>query len=355
MYYTIGSVLATGLTIRDFFKEYREVRYSDSGSLRLTEVEHNAYVNRLTMEITHYDAPRAINNKTLPENTHWGYLTAFKGSSVVSNTAVKFVKQRMFECINQGIWEYHQNTENIGLSKAFAEQNATAVLSGGILEGGQEKIVDFYLKLISNLPEQIDQDLQWILSFFYRPDEPTELGNQEYTAFPIASPFPDVFKFKTDIPCSFLFRLESWYLVNPAVYIVANPTDSSDATEGEDEYPTPEPGDGDGDGGEFPPSDLPDGESDPRDYDPSNFGEQGVWNVSIRYSDGGNNPPCNNVPNTTFQIRGYKNQFPKYVRRGAENQFGAQSAFLVTSVEEVQVGETCATEVAGIPAFFADD
>lgn len=331
------------------------MRYSDSGSLRLTEVEHNAYLNRLTVEVTHYDAPRAQNVKTLPENTHWGYLTALKGSSVASNIAIKFVKQRAYECINQGIWKYHQSTENINILSSFDLEIAQIVVAKLLDEGVPIPGFEKFLVLNEAAEDNNLPVLEWLVGIEDSGSSDFPETTDPYTAYPLASPFPDVFKFKSDIPCSFLLRLESWYLVNPAVYIVANPTDSSDATEGEDEYPTPEPGDGDGDGGEFPPSDLPDAESDPRDYDPSNFGDQGVWNVVISYSDGGNNPPCNNVPPATFQIAGYKNQFPKYVTRGEENQFGSRSAFLVTSIEEVQVGETCATAVEGIPTFFADD
>lgn len=331
------------------------MRYSDSGSLRLTEVEHNAYLNRLTVEVTHYDAPRAQNVKTLPENTHWGYLTALKGSSVASNIAIKFVKQRAYECINQGIWDYHQSTENINILSSFDLEIAQIVVAKLLDEGVPIPGFEKFLVLNEAAEDNNLPVLEWLVGIedSGSSDFPEEVD--PYTAYPLASPFPDVFKFKSDIPCSFLLRLESWYLVNPAVYIVANPTDSSDATEGEDEYPTPEPGDGDGDGGEFPPSDLPDGESDPRDYDPSNFGEQGVWNVQLTFSDGGNNPACNNAPPAVVQIRGYKNQLPKLVREGAENEFGAYSAFLVTSIDKRPAGQTCLSAVSGIPTFFADD
>jgi hypothetical protein len=89
---------------------------------------------------------------------------------------------------------------------------------------------------------------------------------ESYTAFPIASPFPDIAKFKADIPCSFLWRLEAWYLADPAFYEENAPTDSSDATDGESEYPDPDQGDGDGDGDEFPDSDAPGAGRDPRDF-----------------------------------------------------------------------------------------
>lgn len=277
--------MPTGFNIRDFNKVYRELRYENEGAIRLSQTEHNAYLNRLTLEVTHYDAYRSYNFKSNPETTHWGYLTSFKGSSVVNNQAIKFVKERVYENINQGIWQYHQATENIRLDKSFVESAASSILQSDLLEETQQTVVKFYLKLINNLPAQIEEDLQWILSFTYGGEVPSEPGNQNYTGFPIASPFPDVWKFKSDVPVSFLFRLESWYLVNPAVYIVSSPTDTSDETEGEDEYPSPLPGDGSGSGVGFPtPSSIPAG-ADPRDYsDPEGeegSGNQVTWNATM--------------------------------------------------------------------------
>lgn len=280
--------MTNSLIVRDFTKVYRELRFQNEGSFRLSEIEHNAYLNRLTLEVTHYDAYRSVSYKTNPDNTHWGYCTTFKGSSVSQNIPVKFAKQRVFECINQGIWAYHQETENVRLTKSFTESTANSILQSDLLSETQKTIVDFYLDLIGNLPDQIDEDLQWILSFTYRPDPPPQSGNKSYTAFPLASPFPDIFKFKGDVPLSFLFRLESWYLVNPAVYIVANPTDTGDATEDEEEYPEPvgptgEGGNVPGSGSvPFPTPDLPQEGNDPRDY--GNFGVDVPVLIEITYT-----------------------------------------------------------------------
>ena len=84
-----GWDLATGLLIRDFFKDYRELRYSNSGSIGFSEVEKNAYRLALTLEVTHIDAPRYGSRKTLPENTHYGYCTLFRGSTVTDTVPIK--------------------------------------------------------------------------------------------------------------------------------------------------------------------------------------------------------------------------------------------------------------------------
>lgn len=347
--------MPTGLQIRDFFKQTRAVQYTDQGSFRLSEVEHNAYLNRLTVEITHYDANRSINFKSLPESTHWGYLTSFKGSSVIDNMAVKFVRQRVYEHINTGLWNYHTAEENVRLTKAFSESAANSILQSELLEGAQTKIVDFYLSLIGNLPEQIESDLQWILSFTYRPDEPQGETNQDYTAFPIASPFPDVWKFKGDIPCSFKFLLESWYLVNPAVYIVSNPTDTSDETENEDEYPTPEAGDGDGQGEEFPPSSSPPSGSDPRDFEEGLEEGTGTWTFTISFGDGGGNPFCLQVPAATIALRGFPNEPPKKRFTGPRKMpEGGTPGEYYTSVDTAMFGGDCTVSDVVNPVFIAD-
>lgn len=348
--------MTNSLIVRDFFKEYREVRYSDSGSLHLTEIEHNAYLNRLTVEVTHYDAPRAQNLKTLPENTHWGYLTALKGSSVVSNTPIKFVKQRAYECINQGIWEYHQSTENINILSSFDLEIAQIVVAKLLDEGVPIPGFEKFLVLNEAAEDNNLPVLEWLVGIedSGSSDFPAEVD--PYTAYPIASPFPDIFKFKSDIPCSFVFRLESWYLVNPAVYIVANPTDSSDATEGEDEYPTPEQGDGDGDGAEFPPSDAPDPNADPRDGNPETANGSGVWNIRIKLSDPGSNSACNTVAPFLLQLRGFPDKPPEKEYTGPPKaSTGGRPGRFFTSVDQQSFNGDCEWNVDSIPAFFGDN
>lgn len=274
--------MSTGLLIRNFHKQDRELRYSDSGSIRFSEIEHNAYRLSLTLEITHIDAPRYGNKKTLPDNTHYGYVTIFKGSTVADMVSIKYPKFRVFDIINQGIWNHHQHTESLQTETLVSSQSTEAA-ARGILEriGG---VADTTVCVVWRFLDFLGED--FVDKFVYNvfgcndPDLP-ENGREleQYRAFPVASPFPTVIKFKSDVPVSFLWRLEAWYLKNPLVYIVDNPTDTSDITDGEDEYPEPESGDGDGDGSEFPPSDMPDSDSDPRDFSDrdSNVSGVGGW------------------------------------------------------------------------------
>lgn len=312
--------MATGLLIRDFNKNYRESRYANEGSFRLTEVEHNAYLNRLTLEITHYNAYRSVSYKTNPDNTHWGYLTSFKGSAVSQNLPIKFAKQRVFELINQGIWDYHQAAESLNLSTSVAEASLNTFIVGGVFGEATDTLLRLYIEAKDTLTDALSNNAAWLVgnrSF----NEGESIGvNYSYTAFPIASPFPDVFKFKSDIPCSFLFRLESWYLVNPAVYIVSNPTDTSDETEGEEEYPKPDMGDGSGSNAGFPPSSAPDPANNPRDYeaDPGDALEPStsyVWSGNLSGTLlGGSGTAESYEASVNFTAQG--NQFPFTAKAG---------------------------------------
>lgn len=347
--------MPTGLNIRDFEKRYREVQYSEQGSIRLTEVEHNAYLNRLTIEITHYDAYRSVNYKTLPENTHWGYLTSFKGSSVVTNLGVKFVKQRVFECINHSIWDYHQSTETVSLLAAATESGVNSLISGGVLGDAVGALVRIFVKAKEGLGEAFENAKGWLVGYEELgesdPNEPT----YTYTAFPVASPFPDVWKFKADIPCSFKLRLESWYLVNPLVYTVANPTDTSDETEDESEYPTPAAGNGDGGGQEFPASSAPDPNSDARDFaEDVDLPGTGTWTFVVSFSNPGNNAFCDNVPPATLQLRGFPDEPPAREFTGPVTQEGGRPGRFFTSVAEVLHGGSCQVNGPGSLSFIPD-
>jgi hypothetical protein len=281
--------MPTGLLIRDFVKEYRELRFTNSGSFELSEIEHNAYLSRLTVEVDAIDAPRYGNFKTLPMNTHYGYLTTFKGTSVLENIPVKFPRQRVVEIINQGIWEYHQATESLQVLAAslqgISEASGNAILDAILGEDGARLCL--LIRLLALVPgEQPSTFLLRVLGCDEPQGDAGGVVAEEYRAFPVVSPFPDIFKFKGDVPMSFRFRLESWYLVNPAVYIADNPTDTGDETEDEDEYPEPDQGDGDGDGDEFPePDPIPSGR-DPRDF-PGGTGSSDWFpgaRVRIRYT-----------------------------------------------------------------------
>lgn len=347
--------MGTGLGIRDFIKVYREVQYSEQGSIRLTETEHNAYLNRLTLEVTHYDAYRSVNFKTAPDNTHWGYFTAFKGSSVCDSKAVKFAKQRVFECINQGIWNYHQNTESVVINSelqvAVANSIVSKVLDQAIPFPGFELII----KDVEAFEDNAGPLFKWLFEIQDENDGTEPPSNKRYTGFPVVSPFPDVFKFKSDIPLSFKFRLESWYLVNPAVYILSNPTDSEDATDDESEYPSPDPGNGSGEGANFPPSSAPAPGSDSRDYAPDD-GQPGTgtWTFVVSFGDPGNNPFCNNVPAATLQLRGFPDEPPRKEFTGPQVPEGGRPGRFFTSVASVPFGGTCGLSEPGSATFIPD-
>lgn len=293
--------MANGLLVRDFFKEYRELRYTSQGSIEFTDIEKNAYRLALTLEVTHLDAPRYSNLKTLPENTHFGYCTLFRGSTVTELIPVKYPKFRIFDIINQGIWNYHQGTESLQLLaaslQATNETTGNAILDAILGEDGARLCL--LIRLLALIPgEQPSTFLLRVLDCDEPQGDNGGVMSEDYRGFPVASPFPDIAKFKADVPCSFLWRLESWYLVNPAVYIVDSPTDDGDETEGESEYPEPEQGDGDGDGNEFPIPSPKDPDRDPRDYGDSNEqppfvgGQCAVmYDVLISYSDIFNGTP----------------------------------------------------------------
>lgn len=347
--------MPTGALIRDFTKAYREVRYSEQGSIRLSEIEHNAYLNRLTIEITHHDAYRSVNYKTLPDNTHWGYLTSFKGSSVLNNLAVKFAKQRVYEHVNSHIWQFHQATESLEIQSEFVacvgREIVARILDQGVPIPGFEK----FIQLNESLEDAQNPFLKWAVGFA-DPDTGGSGPNPNlYTAYPVVSPFPDVWKFKSDINCSFLLRLESWYLVNPLVYFLNNPTDTSDETEDEDEYPTPDGGDGDGGGEEFPPSSAPSDGSDPRDFaEDVDLPGTGVWTFTLSFSNPGNNPACNNVPAGFASLRGFPDEPPQREFTGPQQQEGGRPGRFFTSVDSFNHSGDCQVNGPGSPTFTGD-
>lgn len=344
--------MATGLLIRDFFKQYREARYSGRGSLTVSGIEHNAYRLSLTLEITHLDSPRYGNLKTLPENTHYGYVTLFRGSTVTETIPVKYPKVRIFDIINQGIWNYHQQTESLQLGAGVSVSSSNAASSGilGKLGDLVSGTVCFLVGL-ETASSGGGPGSDFVLDFFdcSEPDSESRDITKKYRGFPVATPFPDIAKFKGDVPMSFLWRLEQWYLVNPAVYITDNPTDASDETDGEDEYPIPEQGDGDGDGDEFPQSDEPDPSSDPRDFSSGDIlGRVGLWRTAIRFFNPGSNPACDAVPNGTISLNGYANEVPSFVPDGTTNPTGGVPGSWQTSIDSSKISGDCGVAVTGL-------
>lgn len=244
------------------------MRYSNSGSIGISDIEKNAYRLSLTLEVTHIDAPRYGNLKTLPEHTHYGYLTYFRGSTVTDLQPVKFAKYRVFDIINSDLWHHYQSSELLK-SLYFLVGNHVSTATNVILDAISNPAVEAFCliaRILDVVEDPVDQLLYELFDCNLDAPEAGPEVTDGYTALPVASPFPDIVKFKADIPLSFLWRLEAWYLQNPVVYVVGSPVDSGDLTEGEDEYPEPQSGDGDGDGSEFPGSDLPDELRDPRDF-----------------------------------------------------------------------------------------
>lgn len=262
--------MATGLLIRDFNKQERELRYENSGSILLSGIEKNAYRLALTLEITHISGVRYSNLKTLPENTHFGYVTLFRGSTVTDLVPIKFPKFRIFDIRNDAIWHYHQQTELNHLMSVLVAETGLAYHSAhlAITEGSgfgtvRKNIVNWARG--TTTPEGAQEYYEAQIVDLAEDESDPELT---YRAYPIASPFPDIVKFKSDLPASFLFRLEAWYLVNPVVYIADNPTDDGDETEGENQYPEPQQNEDEDD---FPaPSPIP-SEADSRDFDDGNI------------------------------------------------------------------------------------
>lgn len=256
------------LGVRDFFKSTRELRFTDSGSIRLSGIEHNAYEIRLTVEITHVAGVNYENRKYLPPQGHYGYLTTLKGSSVSDSLPVSFPKERVYSQVFQGIWDWHNTVENRSVSDNLLSLMLYRYIAAEIYEDAP-----FFLRMLWQLPfneEEQENYLEVQLEEIFGEDLPVIEGeivdnDNGYRPYPVTSPYPDIFKFKADRPTSFLFRLECFYLVNPAFYITTSPVDTSDETEGEDEYPIPEitPA---GEPPDFPGPNGADPSSDPRDF-----------------------------------------------------------------------------------------
>lgn len=338
----------TGLLIRDFSKQYRELRYSDSGSIGISEVEHNAYRLSLTLEVTHLDGVRYSNLKTLPENTHYGYCTLFRGSTVTENIPVKFPKFRIFDIVNQGIWNYHQATENVQVIDSLMGSYGLYYHSAHLALAESESPVGNLVRGVGKLAIPDGQGDGERLYWESQVEELTEDfdGDDGYRAYPVATPFPDIAKFKGDLKCSFLWRLEAWYLVNPLVYVLDNPTDTGDETEDEDEYPQPNEGDGDGDGDEFPSSSNPWGGSDPRDFGeqdfPGQFDPQKQARITVAVT--ANDGSCVAVSFQHTQVLGMLPSPPASVARGADQtpqpcgNFSVGLGFTVTLANGQQLG-----------------
>ena len=133
--------------------------------------------------------------------------------------------------------------------------------------------------------------------------------------------------------------------------MTSNPTDTSDETEGESEYPSPIPGNGDGGGQEFPGPSERDPSNDPRDYTNGDYGEQGTWTVQLNYFDAGNNPACNAVPDRPFVIAGYANSPPVVITTAPPNETGAPAKSLQTALQTLPIARDCGVSLIGDAVF----
>jgi hypothetical protein len=250
---------------REFFKQSRRENFDDQGSLRLTEIEQNAYRNIVTFEAVELMAPRYANFKTLPENTHYGYVTHFEGDSVTKVEGVKFPLYRLSDTRNEMLWHFYQLQEMLNLIQGFNESIANAVVEE--LKDSAPNLIQFVLELTEPGSGPADRVWEWLISLVDDPSNPPP--SEPFIPLPIDSPHPTVIKFSSDVPMRFSLRLDSWFLANPVVYVVGSVVDSEEPTEGEGEYPdngdTNNPAGGThGDNAQS----LPPADSDPLDFSP---------------------------------------------------------------------------------------
>jgi hypothetical protein len=172
----------------------------------------------------------------------------------------------VFDVVNSGIWQFHQHTESLKTAVLLLSEMQVSV-GNAIVEraddGWGSADICKVIRWLDFVPDPLDRLTYFLSDCGAELPDPQAKDLETYRAFPIASPFPSIAKFKADIPCSFLWRLDAWYLVNPAVYVNDNPTDTGDETDGEDEYPVP---DSVPDSEDFPPSSAPQDGADTRDY-----------------------------------------------------------------------------------------
>lgn len=253
---------------REFFKQSRRENFDDSGSIRLTEVEQNAYRNVITFEAVDLAAPRYFNFKTLPENTHYGYATYFEGDSVTKVEPIKFPLYRLSDSRNEMLWHFYQTQEVVNLIQGFNEAIANAVVEQ--LKDTAPNLIRFLIELTEPTTGPADRIWEWVISLVSDDTQPPPA--EPFIPLPIDTPHPTVIKFKADVPMRFSLRLDSWFLANPVVYIVGSVVDTDEPTEDEGEYPDRD-GTGNPDGGTYgdgSESPLP-LDSDPRDTPEGSF------------------------------------------------------------------------------------
>jgi hypothetical protein len=235
------------LSGREFFKESRRLNFDDSGSLRLSNIEQEAYRNIVTFEAVDIQGFRYRSFKYLPSQTFLGYATVFEGASVTRAIQLGWNLQRLSDTRNTGLWNRYAVKELAELVIGTSEATANAVIQE--LSAATPDLIEFVIQLFEPTSAAGDAFYGWLLSLVSDPS--TVPDAQEYRPLPIDTPHPTAIKVLTDVPCRFSLRLDSWYLVNPATFIVGGEVDSSEATDGEDQYGGGPDGTGNDDGGNY--------------------------------------------------------------------------------------------------------
>jgi len=251
------------MTTREFFKESRLLRFDDSGSIRLSEIEQNAYRNVITFEAVDVVGFRYYNYKFNPAQSFYGNCTVFEGATASRTIPLHFIRQRLTDTRNEMLWHRYTTTEVVQFLESYSELTASESSSGGAVE---------YLKeYVETLSDPIASAWEWVISKVI--GDGSGQTDDEYIPLPVDTPHPTVVKIKCDVPCRFLLHLDSWYLVNPVVYIVGSAVDSDEPQDDGSEFP-----DGGGtdnpDGGAFG-----DGNESPLDpgSDARDKGEDAGW------------------------------------------------------------------------------
>lgn len=243
------------------------MNFDDEGSIRLSSIEQEAYRSIVTLEVNDVQGFRYKNFKHVPPSSFFGYCTIFEGSSVTKTVPVNYYRQRISDTRNLALWNRYAFEEVAQLVIGSSEATANAVIQE--LSEATPDLLEFVIQLFDPTSAAGEAFYGWLLSLVSDPS--TVPDAQEYLPPPVDTPHPTVLKFQSDLPARFSFLLDSWYLVNPASFIVGGVVDSSESTDGGNEYFDGGSPDGGsyGDGNE---DDLDPG-SDPRD----NGNPNGVW------------------------------------------------------------------------------
>jgi len=222
-------------TFRPFIKEEREVQYRDQGSVVLTDRERSAARLIVTIDILSVTVEEYRNDRYVPPDGFYGYMTFFRGAAVWRKMSVDFPKQRVWDEINWLLWLYYTARETVTL----------------IMEGFSEIVADIG-EGVNNLLEEVERPsvvasaFSWffrktgeVWEFFFGEEDESAEESSFYIPLPIPSPHPDIIKFKAASPGQFRIRVEGWHYESALAQSLNPPVDVSDPTEGEDQYSSP--------------------------------------------------------------------------------------------------------------------